>query len=76
MVDIIFSDRRFWKSIQFGLKCVNSLVDILRLVDGGNNQIYPIISYVSKKENHETWCWFMMKIEVCINEISKLAIIL
>ena len=34
VVSIVLSDVRFWKSIQYCLKCVTPLVKILRLVDG------------------------------------------
>jgi len=42
VVSIVLSDDRFWKSIQYCLKCVTPLVKILRLVDGDStcNAIY------------------------------------
>ncbi|XP_031284359.1 uncharacterized protein LOC116143083 [Pistacia vera] len=43
VVDIILSDTRFWKSIQFALKCVDPLVEVLRLVDGDAK---PAIGYI------------------------------
>ncbi|XP_031258298.1 uncharacterized protein LOC116116350 [Pistacia vera] len=43
VVDIILSDTRFWKSIQFALKCVDPLVEVLRLVDG---DVKPAIRYI------------------------------
>ncbi|XP_044468165.1 uncharacterized protein LOC123197816 [Mangifera indica] len=41
----------------------------------GNNQIYPIGFGVGKKEDHDTWCWFLRKIKECIHEIPELVII-
>ena len=41
----------------------------------GNNQIYPIGFGVGKKEDHDTWCWFLMRIKECIPDLSELAII-
>ena len=34
LVNIVLCDDRFWKSIQYCLKCVTPLVKVLRLVDG------------------------------------------
>jgi len=43
VVSIILSDDRFWKSIQYFLKCFIPLVEILRLVDGDSNPTMPYI---------------------------------
>jgi len=43
VVGIVLSDDRFWKSIQYCLKCVTPLVKLLRLVDGDSK---PTMSYI------------------------------
>ncbi|XP_027907629.1 uncharacterized protein LOC114166942 [Vigna unguiculata] len=43
VVSIVLSDVRFWKSIQYCLKCVTPLVKILRLVDGDSKPAMPYI---------------------------------
>jgi len=43
MVNIGLSDDRFWKSIQYYLKCVTPLVKVLRLVDGNAKPVMPYI---------------------------------
>ncbi|XP_057432600.1 uncharacterized protein LOC130725380 [Lotus japonicus] len=43
VVDIVLSDSRFWRSIQYCLKCVTPLVAVLRLVDGDAKPAMPYI---------------------------------
>jgi len=43
VASIVLSDDRFWKSIQYCLKCVTPLVKILRLVDGESKPAMPYI---------------------------------
>jgi len=43
VVNIVLSDDRFWKSIQYCLKCVTPLVKVLRLVDRDTK---PVMSYI------------------------------
>ncbi|XP_027915185.1 uncharacterized protein LOC114174548 [Vigna unguiculata] len=43
VVSIVLFDVRFWKSMQYCLKCVTPLVKILRLVDGDSK---PAMSYI------------------------------
>lgn len=43
VVTIVLCDDRFWKSIQYCLKCVTPLVKILRLVDGDSKPAMPYI---------------------------------
>ncbi|KAK7267601.1 hypothetical protein RIF29_20279 [Crotalaria pallida] len=41
--EIVLSDNRFWKSVQYCLKCVAPLVKVLRLVDGDSKPAMPYI---------------------------------
>lgn len=43
VMNIVLSDARFWKSIQYCLKCVSPLVKVLRLVDGDSKPAMPYI---------------------------------
>ena len=43
VLSIVLCDDRFWKSIQYCLKCVTPLVKVLRLVDGDSK---PALTYI------------------------------
>ncbi|KAJ1409033.1 Ribonuclease H-like superfamily [Sesbania bispinosa] len=43
VVNTVLCDTRFWKSIQYCLKCVSPLVKVLRLVDGDSKPAMPYI---------------------------------
>ncbi|KAJ1378784.1 hypothetical protein SESBI_47483 [Sesbania bispinosa] len=43
VMNTVLCDTRFWKSIQYCLKCVSPLVKVLRLVDGDSQ---PAMSYI------------------------------
>ena len=53
MVNIVLCDDRFWKFIQYCLKCVTPLVKMLRLLYGDAKPIMPYIYEVMDKAKEQ-----------------------